>query len=335
MVVINQMSYGRSLAPTSDYTTGVLGKGDVRLPKSTIKTKAHSVYHYLRRQIVKKNLLQPLHEVQEEVAYQLPRIKEATPSRTFVSGPTKEAHEKMIELNNRWDKLVDEAANDEQHINKADLTDKQERFLNELPIGDRDGFLKKARKAKPDTVAVLDPLLMLDVGTDPMPSAVEIQCNIGKPNDAAPEVANDIHELHKRSMFRKTRDVKFLKFYSKLTYYLRCKYFMKTRDRALINMMANDARIWMLKERFTCETEDDFLLMTQSVCAAYVVNNQELHFRQILKNKTTYDNMKHLNDTLAGNLGKAGPRVEVGDIKSACSSLFCKELHMPVSSINA
>jgi hypothetical protein len=297
--------------------------------------------------MTKKGVLEPLALVQEEVTQQ-PCFLEASPSCYFNDDAT-------VELINKWNALDDEVKEEYPETTQDDLQwfqeNRKQEFLDRYVSGaDKDDFVEKAelyrkkinktqrkcpRPIRFEGVDSHRSIISNDVGTDPMPYSVSVQCDIMPDNDKVPEIADDIHTIHKRSMFRKVRDQKFLKFHTRLTYYLRHKYFMKTRDRGLINMMANDARIWMLKEKFKCESNDDFLLMTQSICAAFVVNDQELIFRQILKNKTTHDNMKHLNDTLAGNLGRTGLKLEASDIKSACSSLFCSDLHMPVASMQA
>jgi hypothetical protein len=141
------------------------------------------------------------------------------------------------------------------------------------------------------------------IGTEA--ESVMIQCEIDKENHKLGESLDGTTEILSRKFFNKmVKSTKFVNFYSRLTYFLRSKFFMKVRDRSLINLMVNDARIWMMKEDFKMESEEDFNILTQSVMAAFLVNGQELSFRQLLKNKINYDNMSHLNDTLNGNLGK-------------------------------
>jgi hypothetical protein len=112
-------------------------------------------------------------------------------------------------------------------------------------------------------------------------------------------------EFFKRSHINKVvKKTKSLKTYSKLTNFLKCKFFMRARDHTLINTMVSDARIWMIKSGHTCESAEDFNIMTQAVIVSYMVNEQEMRFREFLKNEKNWDNMVHLNKTVAGDLGK-------------------------------
>jgi len=87
-----------------------------------------------------------------------------------------------------------------------------------------------------------------------------------------------------------------------LTYHLKTKYFMCYRNINLVNNLVRDARIWMLNNNYKLDNEEDYYLLTQSVMAAYTVDEQELKFRQIIKNVDNYDNMIHLNETLEGKI---------------------------------
>jgi len=115
---------------------------------------------------------------------------------------------------------------------------------------------------------------------------------------------DDYFVYFRRSALNKTVNKKNVKFCSKLTYFLRCKHFMKLRDPSLINTLVNDARVWMLKEGRKCDTEDDYFMLAHSVMATFLVNTKEMEFRKHLKNKMNWDNMAHLNKTLLGDLGK-------------------------------
>lgn len=102
---------------------------------------------------------------------------------------------------------------------------------------------------------------------------------------------------------RTVRKRKWIKVYEKLYFYLKCKYFMRTRDPAMINNMVADARIWLTKSSHKCESSEDYLLLTSSVSGAFMVDDNELEFRAMIKNDTNWDNTTHLNKTLKGDLG--------------------------------
>jgi hypothetical protein len=93
--------------------------------------------------------------------------------------------------------------------------------------------------------------------------------------------------------------------YSRLLFWLRCKHFMKVRDHGLINQLVTDARAWLAKNNFTMETSTEFQILANAVMGAYLVNEEELVFRQTIKDKVNYDNMAHINRTAIGDLGKS------------------------------
>lgn len=126
------------------------------------------------------------------------------------------------------------------------------------------------------------------------------QCDI-KPDDRV----DDYFKHFPRSKVNKmVKKAKVIKTFSRLSNFLKSKYFMRLRDHSLITTMVNDARVWMLKQGFTLETEDDYFVMTQSVIVSFLVQEQEMKFRKILKEPENWDNMAHLNNTAAGKLGK-------------------------------
>jgi len=341
MKVTNQSSYGFSRDPTRLETTGVLGKGSITVP--TVKqTKAARVWHYLKRQVkhTDNNTYRQIMTGCGKPIYHEPNYTEGDmvlESRADVTFNDP----KSIELRNQYLALTDLLnADDSVSIQEEELLMHQNEFLmNNIPFGDRKDFHNRAVQRVPRNFPekIDEKGFSVDCGTDAMPQHIECQCDLDVANHEVRTIADDIHEIQSRKVYRKTRDVKFLKFHSRLTYYLRTKYFMKTRDRSLINMMSNDARIWMIKEKMKCESEDDFLLMTQSVMTAFLVNSQELKFRQLLKNEDNYDQMEHLNATLAGDLGKVNPFSKFGrdQVKKLVSDPLFSRLKMPTSNINA
>jgi hypothetical protein len=96
----------------------------------------------------------------------------------------------------------------------------------------------------------------------------------------------------------------FIKAVESLTYFLKIKYFFSKRDILLVNNMIRDARQYLTNHKHSLDNESDYYQMTQAVMAAFIVDDQELKFRAIIKNRDNYDSWQHVNDTIAGNLGK-------------------------------
>lgn len=94
--------------------------------------------------------------------------------------------------------------------------------------------------------------------------------------------------------------LKSIEAWPKLVYFLKTKYFMAHRSINLINNMIRDARIYMLNNKYECDNEDDYYILTQSVMAAYSVDDQELKFRKIIKKD--HFNAVDLNEILEGKI---------------------------------
>lgn len=138
------------------------------------------------------------------------------------------------------------------------------------------------------------------VQTEPEEVAVEAENLAEEPNDPYEEVGFvDRHGVNKIVRNRKT-----MKAHSKLLNYLRCKFFLKYRDATLINSLVWEARNWMLKNNYSCDTKEHYEMMSMSVTCAYLVSYEEMVFRQTIKNKVNWDDLLHLNATVSGNLGK-------------------------------
>jgi len=97
--------------------------------------------------------------------------------------------------------------------------------------------------------------------------------------------------------------------YNRLLNFLRCKYFMRKRDMITLNNLVNDARVWLLKENHTCEEDEHYLMLSSAVMVAFLIDENELKFRQLLKNRRNYENMVHHNNTIDGNLGRYRRRI--------------------------
>lgn len=130
---------------------------------------------------------------------------------------------------------------------------------------------------------------------------INIQCEIDQDETKETSIFN-IPE--RKTINSKVKGKNRIHMLPRLTYNLKTKYFMTFRTPELVNNMVRDARIWMLANKYNLENQEDYYLMTQSIMAAYMIDEQELKFRQLMKNERNYDNMTHINNTLKGNLGR-------------------------------
>lgn len=99
------------------------------------------------------------------------------------------------------------------------------------------------------------------------------------------------------------RDKKWVKFNEKLTYYLRIKYFMRKRDQHLLNQMVNDARNYLIKAGNTVDNQSDYLTLTTSVTAAFLITEEEIECRESVKTMENLDSMRKINELSSGQLG--------------------------------
>lgn len=89
-----------------------------------------------------------------------------------------------------------------------------------------------------------------------------------------------------------------------LLYFLRIKYFMSPRDPSIIQQMVSDARSFINKHNLLYN-RNTFVDVTNTIIQAFIVNEQELIFRKVIKDNRVLDGVSHLNDTMAGDLGKS------------------------------
>lgn len=91
---------------------------------------------------------------------------------------------------------------------------------------------------------------------------------------------------------------------TELLYTLKTKYFMASRSPVIIGQMVMDARSFISKNELKYDREV-YTCITNTIMQAYILDEQELVFRSMMKNNTVLDGVAHLNDTMAGNLGKS------------------------------
>ncbi|APG76497.1 hypothetical protein 1 [Hubei tombus-like virus 25] len=123
--------------------------------------------------------------------------------------------------------------------------------------------------------------------------------------------------VQKRRDFRSYRNAGCIEADETLTYYLKCKYFMKPRDSGTLHQMVSDARVQMMKSGHTLDSEVDYEMMTRAVMAAFLVDAAELEFRQRLKNYDAFDAATKITEAANGNLGRIdllGARAGQGSI---------------------
>lgn len=97
---------------------------------------------------------------------------------------------------------------------------------------------------------------------------------------------------------------RWVNFNSELLYTLKTKYFMSSRSPAIINQMVADARSFVSKNDLSYDREV-YRTITNTIMQAYILDEQELLFRSMIKNNDVLDGTAHLNDTMAGNMGKS------------------------------
>jgi len=100
------------------------------------------------------------------------------------------------------------------------------------------------------------------------------------------------------------KNKKYFKAHSELLNYLRCKNFLKYRDVSFMQQLVHQANIWMLKAGYSMDHAAHYTIMSHAVTLAFLVSEEELMFRTVIKSEANFDNIKHLNSTLKGDLGK-------------------------------
>lgn len=146
-------------------------------------------------------------------------------------------------------------------------------------------------------------------GPDEIPVVEDVGCQTGTFCESGTGT-DDVHiprrtfKVLKRAAFKSYRECDSIEADERLTYQLKCKYFMKVRDSGTMHQMISDARVLMVKAGADLDCEADYEKMTRAVMAAYLVDAAELEFRQRLKNSDAYDGLVHISDTARGNLGK-------------------------------
>lgn len=143
-------------------------------------------------------------------------------------------------------------------------------------------------------------------------SVSEIVRKSEEPNQFEVDEELDFDELPTPS-FKKARclrDKKTRSIYTRLTYYLKCKHFMHSKDPHHIRTLVQDARAWLLKAKCNMESYQEYVLLTSAVSAAFFVDQEELNFRARMKNRTEWQALAKHNAACSGDLGWRFGQVE-------------------------
>lgn len=187
--------------------------------------------------------------------------------------------------------------------NRFNLLRTEVKDLAELQT-DNDGCLEIVRKPGPlrkTRLAVIAESMETSMQTDAIcetNAAIDNEFSLGDQEWTKIPERKTINKIVKKKKVFKT--------YSRLLNYLRCKFFLKYRDGSLMQQMAHEARVWLIKAGHQCDSAIDYDVLSTAVTVAFLVTSNELEFRQSIKDPQNYDNMRHLNATVSGDLGRVG-----------------------------
>ena len=163
--------------------------------------------------------------------------------------------------------------------------------------------------------------------------------NVGLGTDTQTGIESDNYDVEffkvpSRSAIRTmVRSKKYMKVHSRLLNYLRIKYHMSYRDHHHIARLANEARIWLLKDGHKCDNAIDYAVFASAVQCAFLVSPEELEMRSVIKGQQNHDNMIHLNKTMSGNFGKVARftgRTENSLLGVVCADMVVKPRSLEV-----
>lgn len=134
-------------------------------------------------------------------------------------------------------------------------------------------------------------------------TSLEQQTDIDQPQTASDHPTEYIRKINIKSLQKFAHKGKWSKSYPKLSYHLRIKYHMSVRNYTTYTYMKQDARTWMLKNGFTCDNQFDYQFMVACVNAAFVIQDEEIITREVIKDKINLPAMHKINEFVAGDLG--------------------------------
>lgn len=142
---------------------------------------------------------------------------------------------------------------------------------------------------------------------DVEPRNAACQSNLGQAGALQIDIPEEPQQLEvpARRIFAKIGATKKNRFvYSRLLNFLRCKHFLHTRDAMFMTTLAADARAWLLANGYKCDEHIHYSILSTAVTQAFLVSQEELNFRSIIKRPQVVNHMEHLNATLSGDLGR-------------------------------
>lgn len=92
--------------------------------------------------------------------------------------------------------------------------------------------------------------------------------------------------------------------HSQLLNFLRCKHFMHYRDHHFITTLVADARAWLLSSGLKLDTHLEYSMLSLAVTQAFLVSQEELNMRALMKDPRHLNHIEHLNATMTGDLGR-------------------------------
>jgi len=266
------LNFTHSRAYTDDFVAATAFKGNHTqiTPKPIHKrksSKAQNILGYLKR---KSSAIQNyLEDPKTSLMTVKPGKPEESPYKEYHNESTTAIHQAADAITNRFNALQD--------------------TLAETPDDEDD---------EEDEIMTVEGNV---VGTNPRADGALAQ-PAPPPN---PEEETSWHDIVRPSFSkaRVLRDKKTRKVYTALTYHLKCKHFMHSRDPHFIRTLVQDARAWMTRQKLPTESHIEYAVLTSAVAAAFFIDQEELDFRARMKNRTEWQAIEKINKAMTGDLG--------------------------------
>jgi hypothetical protein len=199
--------------------------------------------------------------------------------------------------------LLDKADEDDARIIMADSLLKEEK-INDPTMAKLIACADKF-ELRDDYIKVIKSkdIKMRETAIQTESNEASTQCNIEDSKDALFTMPN------RKAINAVMKHKKYIKADEELTYWLKSKYFMKGRTHATLSMMVNDARVWMLKQKngdkdkYTLQSYEDYFVMTRAIMSSFIIDDEELAFRALMKNPQQLDAQQHMLSLFNGDLG--------------------------------
>lgn len=106
-----------------------------------------------------------------------------------------------------------------------------------------------------------------------------------------------------RSLRKQLRSKRFVKLHEQLYYHLKHKFHMSVRNQTTYFQMRMEARNYMLKLGRSCNTAEDYSVFTGALDAAFLISEEEMRSREVIKDRRNLVQMKKVNQFNVGDLG--------------------------------